>query len=136
MTTSSRKSSLSFGTMRPSTVRCSVTARASTSATSRCSAALLTSTILLDLLLPLLLLACDMSYDADAIANLCVDARTAQLLSSCRPLLLFSRSDNFAHMDVTTRRPRRRNGFACSNARAARTRSARRDLGDAPDAVC
>lgn len=62
---------------------------------------------------PLLLLACDMSYDADAIANLFASMRALHnSFPSCRPLLLFSRSDNFAHMDVTTRLAAARNGFA------------------------
>ena len=61
----------------------------------------------------LLLVACDMSYDPDAIAH--IFSSMVELISrrpACRPLLLFARSDNFAHMDALTEQTAARHGFA------------------------
>ena len=62
---------------------------------------------------PLLVLACDMAYDPDAILALFASMRAlADRLPARRPLLLFSRSSAFAHMDVQVRLHAARHGLA------------------------
>lgn len=61
----------------------------------------------------LLLLACDMSYDANAISSLFASMKsllTARPAS--RPLLLFARAELFQHMDATTSDHAQRHGFS------------------------
>lgn len=61
---------------------------------------------------PLLLLACDMSYDPEAVTNLFVSTGVLmQQYSTAQPMLLFARSDNFAHLDDHTARAARDNGL-------------------------
>lgn len=62
---------------------------------------------------PLLVLACDMSYDPEAILHLFASMRAlVDAYPSRKPLLLFARSSNFAHMDTQTRLHAARHGFA------------------------
>ena len=61
---------------------------------------------------PLLLVACDMSYDPEAVTNLFASAD--ELMRRCptaSPMILFARSDNFAHLDEHTAGAARAHGL-------------------------
>lgn len=62
---------------------------------------------------PCLLVACDMSYDPDAISN--IFASGAHVLAASEeadPLVCFARSDNFSHLDDHQGMAAKRHGFA------------------------